>query len=274
MASVSSSDIVVYGSGTMPTADTGTSGGAINLATKILVKDIGATDNVEILTATDIAGDRGLDVVVTGRLASGAIDTETITTNASDSTTIVDGSTQFERILSVTFPAHTGTITVRRDGDADSYDIAVAEGSGTTVTGTTVTRVHRLFYGATANASSGTKTFYEKVFVRNNNSTNALLNATITGSEDTTTILNFDLEDEDNASNTSTNRLTAPDAGDMLGGSFTADDAEKAVNETDGGGAGDLGAGSAIGVWLQLTLTAGLAAGETTYTLTTAGSTT
>ena len=39
MASVTSSDIVVYGSGTMPEADTGTSGGAINLATKILVKD-------------------------------------------------------------------------------------------------------------------------------------------------------------------------------------------------------------------------------------------
>tara|TARA_Y100000310_G_C20471886_1_gene710471 strand:+ start:27 stop:839 length:813 start_codon:yes stop_codon:yes gene_type:complete len=269
--SVSASDIVVYGSGTMPTADTGTSGGAIDLATKIMTADISSTDNVEILSTA--SADTGKAVVVTGRIASGAIVPETITTDGSNGTTVVDGSTQFTTILSVTFPAHAGTITVRKDGAGG--DIAVAEGSGTTATGTTVTRVHRLFYDATANPTSGDdKVFYEKVFVRNNNSTNALLNATITGAETSTTILNFDLEDEDNGNNTSTNRLTAPTGSDMLGGSFTADDAEKAVHETDGGGAGDLAAGSAIGVWLQLTLEDGLAAGDTTYTLTTAGSTT
>ena len=269
--SVSASDLIVYGSGTMPTADTGTSGGAINLATKILTADISSTDNVEILSTA--SGDTSLSVVVEGRLASGAITTETIVTNGSNGTTVVDGSTQFERILRVTFPAHAGTITVRKDSAGG--DVAVAEGSGTTATGTTVTKVHRLFYDATANATGGAdKIFYEKVFVRNNNATKALLNATITGAETSTTIINFDLEDEDNGNNTSTNRLTAPTGSDMLGGSFTADDAEKAVNETDGGGAGDLGAGSAIGVWLQLTLEDGLAAGETVYTLTTAGSTT
>ena len=263
MASVTSSDIVVYGSGTMPEADTGTSGGAINLATKILVKDIGATDTVEIFSSS--AADTSLSVVVTGRLASGIIDTDTIVTDASDGTTVVDGVKNFERILKVVFPAHAGTITVRRDADADGYDIATAEGSGTTVTGTTVTLVHRLFYKATANASGdANKVLYEKAFIRNNNSTNALLDATVTASS--TALLAFDLEDAVDDNGSVSNRVTVVGSGTV--GSPTWADTEVAVPGTD------LDAGSAIGVWVQLTLDNGEAAAETSYTLTTAGSTT
>jgi hypothetical protein len=252
--SVTSSDIVVYGSANMPEADGTTSGGAIDTSVKIIFTDISATDEVEILS--DAGGDTSQTVTVYGRDAGGSIVSETETLTG---TTPVATAQAFERILKITCSsASHGTITIRKE--SDDVTIATMENG--------IDAVRRPFYDATAEASGGSaKVFYEKVFVQNDHATLSLLSATITASADPSGLLAFDLEDAVNDSNSTSNRLTSPAGGDMLG-SPTWDDAEKAVPGTDLAAAGE------IGVWLRLSLAAGQAAAKTTYTLTVAGSST
>lgn len=250
--SVSASDIIVYGSANMPEADTTTSGGAIDTTTKLLFTDIAATDQVTVISSN--AGDTTQTVTVYGRSASGAIVSEVLNLNG---TVRVTGATAFERILKVVVnAAHSGTITVTRD-DSPTFTAI-----GTLETG--ILTLRRMFYNSSSDASGGsTRNYYEKGFVKNTNGTNALLSATIAQQADPTGLITFDLEDAVNDNNSVANRLAAPSG--MLG-SF--DDTTKNVPGTD------LAAGAAIGVWFKLTLTAGLAAAKSTYTIRTAGTTT
>jgi hypothetical protein len=248
--SVSASDIVFYGSANMQESDTGTQGGAIDLTTKVTFTDISATGLVEILSSN--AGDTTQTVTVYGRLASGVIDSEALSLNG---TTVVSGAKSFERIMKVVVnAAHTGTITVRKATD----DVTIM----TLETGILTCR--RLFYSATAEASGGSsKDIYEKIFAKNTNGTSALLSAVVKEQADPGANITFDLEDAQNDTNTSTNRISAPSG--MLG-SFTGSD--KNVPGTD-----ILAAGS-IGIWLKLTLAAGATPAKNTYTVRLSGSTT
>ena len=253
--SVTSSDIVVYGSANMPENDTGTSGGAIDTSVKIIFTDISAADTVEILS--DAGGDTSQTVTVEGRDAGGSIVSETETLTG---TTPVTTAQSFERILKITCSSTShGTVTIRKQ--SDNVTIATMENG--------IDGVRRPFYDATAEDSGGSsKVFYEKVFVQNDHSTLSLLSATITASADPSGLLAFDLANAVNDSFSLTNRLTAFANGDNTLGSPTWDDAEKAVPGTDLAAAGE------IGVWLRLSLAAGQAAAKTTYTLTVAGSST
>lgn len=262
--SVSSSDIIVYGSANMQESNSGTQGGAIDTTTYIIFSDSTLAntlnDTLEVLSSN--AGDTTQTVTVTGRNSEGSIVSENFSLNG---TTVVNGATTFERILKIVVSAsHSGTITVRKaTGDTTVASIP-----------TGVLTIRRPFYNVSAEASGGsTVDYYEKVFVKNTNETNALLGATFAdGGGDSNNYITFALEDAVSDNGTSTNRITAPSASTIGTNGFTASSKTLAA-ETDAGTT-DLGAGVAVGLWLKMSLPAGSAAGKDTWTLTVSGTST
>ena len=251
---ITSSDIKFNGSAVMAESDsTANQGGAIDTSIKMLFTDISTTDNVTIISSN--AGDTTQTVTIYGRTASGALTSEALSLNG---TSRVVGATNFERIMKIVVnAAHTGTITVTRDNGPTYTTIATLE-SG-------ILSVRRPFYNVSADVATGSsRNFYEKIFIKNTHATLALLSAVVKELSDLTGNITFDLEDAVNDTNTSSNRVTAPSAGGMLG-SF--DNTDKSVPGTN------LDAGSAIGVWLKLTLAAGTSPAKSTYTLRIDGST-
>lgn len=252
--SVSASDILFYGSANMPENNTSTSGGAIDTTTKVIFTDIATTDQVTVISSA--AGDTTQTVTVYGRNAGGTIVSEGLSLNG---TNRVTGAVAFERILKIVVnAAHTGTITVTQDNSPTFTEIATLP-SG-------VLTARRMFYDAAADASGGSsRDFYEKLFIKNTNATFTLSNAQIAEQSDPSGNITFDLEDAVDDNNSVADRLN--DAPSGMSSSFNG------TTKTVPGG-GNLIAGSAIGVWLKLTLAAGTAAAKTTYTLRTTGTTT
>ncbi len=244
---ITTSDIKFYGSAVMAESDsTANQGGAISTSVKMLFTDIPTTDNTTIISSA--AGDTTQTVTITGRDSTGAIVSEALSLNG---TSRVTGAQNFERILKIVVnAAHTGTITVTRDNSPTYTSIATLE--------TGILEVRRPFYNASADVSTGSsRSYYEKIFIKNEHATLSLISAVIKEASDPTGNITFDLESSVGGSNTSTNRRTAPSSG-MLG-SF--DNSDKSVPGTN------LAAAAAIGVWLKLTLAAGSAPAKSTYTI-------
>jgi len=254
--SLSTTDIIVYGSAAMDEMDADTpQGGAINTAIKMTFTDLSSTGKLN--TVSTQGADTGI-VTVRGRTAGGSIVTENITLSG---TTTTSGAQDFQRILSVVATGHVGTITVSTQVGATGL---VTLESG-------ITQVRRPFMTVTGDASGGSaRNYYEKVFVKNVSLTNDLLSASILEGSDGTEAggadVTFDLEVAKNGSNTSTNRVTVPASSGLLSGTF--DDVTKAVP------GGSLLFGDAIGVWLKLNIPAGTNPMNTTYTLNASGATT
>jgi len=110
-------------------------------------------------------------------------------------------------------------------------------------------------------STSGSTTYYAKLFWKNTNSTNALLSAQVSESADPSGVFTHGLATAVNDSGTTTNRQTAP-------GGVTIDGTAKNVPGTD------LGATAAIGLWLAMLLATNNVALRSTYTSQIAGSTT
>jgi hypothetical protein len=128
-----------------------------------------------------------------------------------------------------------------------------------------VTQVRRPFYNAEANPSGGaTKYYYEKVFIRNNNTTIALTNASIAEQSDPSAKVDFALESTLNGTDTNgsgNNRQVAP-AG------YSFDSATKNVANSQ-----NHSPSSGQGTWMRLTLAGGDAAQNTYWVPREAGST-
>lgn len=246
------SDIQYFASANMPENNSSTSGGAIDLTTKVLFTDISTTDNVTV--KSDNAGDVSA-ITITGRLASGIIDNEILTLTG---TTRVVGSKNFERILKVEMSSDpSGIVVVTRDNSPTYTNIASLSG--------TIKNARRLFYDSGADVSGGSsRDFYEKVFVKNTHSTLALTNAVINEYSDPSGMITFDLEDAKNDTNSVASRLNTSPTG-MLS-SFSG--SSKSVPGTY------LGAGESIGTWLKLTVAAGASPGKSTYTIRLTGNST
>jgi hypothetical protein len=252
---IAATDILFLGSAVMAEDDvTANQGGAIDTSIKMIFTDISVTDNVTIIS--DNAADNTQTVTVYGRDASGATVSEALSLNG---VSRVTGAQLFERITKVVVnAAHAGTITVTRDDGPTFTQIGTLE--------TGILQIRRPFYGVSSDVSGGsTRNYYEKIFIKNNHSTLALLSAVIREMSDPTGNITFDLESSVNGSNSSSNRLTSPSAGGMLG-SF--DNADKTVPSTN------LAGGSAIGVWMKLSLAAGSSPTKSTYTFRVNGATT
>jgi hypothetical protein len=249
---LAASDIKIYGSANHPENDSGTAGGAIDTTVRFvpdsasLFNSLG--DTVEVFSSA--AGDTTQTVTVTGRNAGGEIVSEPL---ALAGTSVVNGATVFASILKIVVSAsHAGTITVRK-ATGDATIVAIEPG---------VLSIRRPFYDVAADAAGGSeRKRYEKVFVKNTHGTLALLGAQILEQADAEAQIAFALAASKNDSGTSANRATAP-AG------LTFDSSAKNVP------GGNLAAGEAIGVWLELTLPAGDPPTVATYTLRVSGTTT
>lgn len=244
------SDIVAYGSASMPDDDTPTGiGGAIDTAIRVVFTDIAATDQVEYLS-TEV-GD-GMSLTIYGRNAAGELVSEA---NNVTGTTVVTTTLAFERILKITLASvAAGTITVR-DQDTDTTIATLEPG---------VTEIRRPFYDAAADASGGsTRNYYDKVFFKNNHGSLTLTSAVIKEQADPQTVVDFDLESTLDGSDTNGagNRQTHT-------GGYTFDSTDKNVANSQ-----NLTSGSAQGCWLRLQLTAGLGAQNTSVTMRVSGNT-
>lgn len=245
------SDIVVYGSASMPDDDTPTAiGGAIDQDVLIAFTDLSADDTIEIVSSA--AGDTTQTVTVYGRNAAGEIVSEAI--GPLTGTTFVGGATTFERILKIVMSATAvGNVTIR---DA-SADVAIA------VIPIGALEIRRPFYNAAAESGSGSaRAYYEKVFISNDHATLTLTEAVLSLT-DGSGLISFAMETTlDNSDNNGGgNRQTHA-------GGYTFDATPKNVVNSQ-----NLTALSAQGVWLKLTLAAGEAAANTSFTLTTTGQT-
>lgn len=249
---IAASDIVVYGSATMADDDSTLNiGGAIDTSVRLVFSDIVATDTVEILS--DNAGDTTQTVTIYGRDSGGTLVSDALSLNG---TTVVTSTQSFERITKVTVSAaHTGTITVR-DTATDTTIAAIESG---------VLTIRRPFYAAAAEASGGAaRDYYEKVFIKNNHGTLALTSSTIAEQTDPSGKVTFALEASLNGSDTNGAGNNRQTVGSLSG--YTFDSTTKNVANSQ-----SLTAGAAQGVWLKLSLAAGDAANNTSYTLRVAG---
>ncbi len=249
---LNASGLILYGSVNMPEADGLTAGGAITGNIKVVFDNADKTNvpsgKLGIVSAT--AGDNA-QVWFYGRNAGGNLINEMVTTNG---VTPVSGTLTYERLLKVAATGtgfHNYTLTVRDE----QHQTVVTLESG-------IHSVRRPFYATSAEAAGGAaKDYYEKVFLKNTDSTYALLGAQIHETADPSTFITFALGTAQNDTETVASRLntapTAVSAFSSLG---------KSVPGTD------LNAGSGISVWLKLSLAAGASAQNTTYTIQASGS--
>lgn len=259
------SDLVAYASINValdppgPTSDTTTTGGAIDLDYRVIFTDLGANDDVEVVSAA--GGDTTQSCTVVARDATGASVTQTVTLNGT--TAVIFSALSGDGIVT----------DIQSFGmDADAVGIVTLRRS---VAGTTISTVPigergfiRLFRNLSSAASAVTA--YEKIFWKNTHATLSLLTAIIKENADPTAKVEFALEDAIDDTGTVTNRLTAPAAGDLASGGFSSSD--QALSTIDLGTA-DLAAGLAIGVWIKLSLLADDSPIQNTYTTELSGST-
>lgn len=243
---VAASDLVQYGAVNWPDTDSATVGGAIATAKRPL--DTQWTANAVAAVVSNGADTR--QVTIEGRLASGSIDTEVLTLNG---TTEVVGTKTWERILRVTLSAADAarTVTLRQGaGGATRHTFNPNE-----------TEAAIFFRKSSSGASA--KTYFEKSFMRNNNTTSNLLSAQVTLTADPSAKIRIALANTQNDSGTSTNRLTAPSGVTA----FVDDGTSISVPGTD------LGATSAIGVWAEMQLSASNPALRSTFDIQISGQT-
>jgi len=263
--SVTASDIIIYGAANIAESNSGTQGGAIDTTVRYIFDDATLVNDPTasggsgaLVYVSDNAGDT-MNITVTGREASGSIVSET---KALTGTTPVNGTQVFERIMKIVLASSaSGTVTVSDDNSNDIVDIE----SG-------VTTIRKPFYNISSDVVGGsTRDFYEKVFVKNNNVTFALLNATFAEQADPTTYVDFALEDAVSDSGTSTDRVTAPVAEEI--GSSGFDSSSKTLEDETDAGTIDLDPSTEIGIWLHIQIPAGTSPAKSTYTLRPSGST-
>lgn len=238
------SDLVAYASANMPTADTGTAGGAIDPLRRVVFTQLAANDTIQALSSA--AGDTTQTITVVGRNAAGAIVTGGPTALTGTTPVTISGGT-FERVLSVEMSAAAaGTVTIRRTTGAVTIGtIPIGERGFMTV------------FQRTASDPAVQKDYYSKIFLKNNHATLSLLSAVVSQSADPANRITFALAAAVNDSGSVANRVTSP--------GLTFNDTAKNVPGTD------LAAGAAIGVWLNLTLPAADTPWRSTFDIQLAG---
>jgi hypothetical protein len=241
-----STDLKLYGSANMPTADTGTCGGAIDTTTRVVFDDTTLPNamNSKVRYYSSLASDN-YQMCIVGRDVGRILASESIALNGASH---VSGTLLFSEIL-VCSGNHNGTITFQ---DQTTQTTFLSMESG-------VNAVRKPFYNLQFTTAG--KTAYEKVFLKNTNTTEVLQNAWLLESADPSGKLTFALASGQNDNASSTNRLTAPTYIMESGFSSLA----KPVPGTN------LNAGSGIGIWVQTTLTGTECSFKSTYTIQASG---
>lgn len=342
--SVLPSDLVFYGSASMPDVDSATTGGALNTAILINFNDITPTGTMSYVSSS--ASDTAAVLTVSGRDSTGVIQAEAKTLTG---TTPVAGSQSFERLMKgvasgttavgdiaaisttavVTGTAQGGTaattsasatltlqsgqgascaigmivritnntpsgvnfllrriVAIATDVISVNRDWGTAPTSATTYTvnhgmlfdilPNQVTQNRRPFYNVASDVTGGSnRNYYEKIFAVNTNTTTALTVASILKQVDPSSgVLEFALTNALNDTSTIANRQTLPSVAITA---FSTGSAPQTIAipspQNMPSGAAPNAAG-AQGIWINLALSAGLAAAKTSFTLRVTGTTT
>lgn len=230
-----------------PTADGTTSGGAIDVDNRPVFTQLAANDTLEMVSSQ--AGDTTQSVTVTGRLATGVIDSEAKTVNG---VSVVSFTHTLERVLKVLMNADaTGIITIRRASTGPTVGTIPVGERG----------FYAMFYDS-ASSTTGSTSRYEKIFWKNTHGTLTLTNAKVRLSADPASVIQQGICTAKDDSTSVADRLSAPG-----GVSFVDDNVDQDVPSTT------LAAGEAIGVWYRLDLAQDNAPIKNTFTTRLAGTT-
>lgn len=222
-------DLALFCSLNMPEADTGTSGGAIDLDNRPVFSVMSA--NASLRVKSSAAGDTTQQITVEGRDADGDIVTDTKTLNGTNNVSLSSLGTVTE-VLKATLNADAaGIVTLETDAAVVIGTIPIGERG--------FMAVHRK---ALASAVAA-RDFYYKVFAKNIHATHTLNGAQVVLFSDPFDRATFALAAATNDSGSVANRLTSP--------GLTFNDTDKAVP------GGDLTAAEAIGIWLKFSHPAG-----------------
>jgi hypothetical protein len=251
---------------------------------KVLATGTTAVGDTAVLSHTAVVA---AHTAVAGAAATSTLDA-TVTLQSGDGASVAAGDIfrptnnspagvnfQLREIISISGDV----VSVSKDwatvpSSATTYD--VYQGMLLDLTPNLITEVRRPFYNAAADVSGGsTRSFHEKVFAVDNNSTTALTVAQIIKQADPSSgTLNFALTNALNDTSTIATRQTVPSVAIT---SFSSGAAPQTINvpspQNLPSGAAPNAAG-AQGIWLQLVLTAGLAPAKTSFTIRVSGQTT
>ena len=239
-------DLTLFLAASRPEDDVSTSGGARATTWRPLDDQLTSNDTIRVRSSS--AGDTR-NVTITGRLATGAIDTEVLALNG---TANVDGAKTFERILKIEAASADGARTVTVVNTAED-DFA------TTIEPDHIGRMIN-FYAAASEASPVDRE--EKVFAHND-AADDLNDATVDLTSDPATKLKFGVVAAKDDSTSITDRLTQTFSRTMF------DD-----NNAQAVPSGVLGAGEAIGVIIEQELLAADSPVKDSYQVTIAGTST
>jgi len=243
--SITAAELIAYGSASRPEDDSSTSGGAIDTQNRPEMTQL--TSNSVIAAVSDGADTRTL--TVTGRLATGAIDTEALVLTGAVE---VVGAKTFERILKLVLSGTDGARTV-----------TVTQGSSgptrATIGPNELSR-NGMFLKSASEASPVQR--YEKFFWKNTNGSLTLNDAEIELTADPASKIKMGLATSKDDSGSVANRKSAPG-----GVSFVDDNVAVSVPT------GVLASGEAIGTWMEQSLLADDAAQKTTFTTQLSGTT-
>lgn len=248
-----------------------------------------------VATGTAAVGDAAVisnTAVVTGTAQAGTA----ATASASASITLASGqgaSVAIGQVLRITNNSPAGVNNQLRRITAISGDVvSVNRDWGTVPTSATtygvyrgmlfdilpnpVTQVRRAFYGIASDVAGGsTRTYYEKIFSVNNNTTTALTSASVVKFADPSAgTLDFALTTALNDTGTVANRQTAPASGITAFSSGAAPQTIAVPSPQNLPSGAAPNAAGAQGVWLRFALTAGLPAANTTDSFQITGATT
>lgn len=246
-----SEHLVLYSAAYHPLDDDAQVGGEIDDTIRAVFTDLAAQDDLEVLS--DDTEDTDLAITVRGRDANRNLVTQSVLL---DGTTPVPFSIMsiIERVISVFKNGESqGTITVRRAGGGATIGTIPPNEVG----------FRRIFVNAYPSPSAA-KLYYEKVFLKNRHPRRPIINTVISESADPSGDITFLLSAAVDDLGAATNRVTAP-ATDITLPPNTFDGNDKNVPAI-------LEPGSAIGIWLRLSVAAGDSPFKSTYTLGVAGS--
>jgi hypothetical protein len=182
---------------------------------------------------------------------------------------------QLRRIVAIS----TDTISVNRDWGTvptSSTTYGVYHGMLFDILPNLVTQNRRPFYNVASDVTGGSnRTYYEKIFVVDTNTTTALTVASVIKQADPSSgTLQFALTNSLNDTSTIANRQTLPTVAITAFSSGAAPQTIAVPSPQNLPSGTAPNAAGAQGIWLSLLLTAGLAAAKTSFTLRVTGTTT
>jgi hypothetical protein len=245
--SVVSADLVIYTAANMPTDNTTIVGGDINSGVRASFDDPSSANQV-IIYSSD-AGDTSQSLTLTGRTVAGMVISESMSLTG---TVHITSTYTYGRVLQALLDTTAdGVVSVSGSSVNKIADIPAGENG-----------FRRPFYDATASLDTA-ETYYEKVFVKNNNTTSALTDAKIVEVNDgLASKIEFGLEDSKKSNQTVANRETVPTG---IGGGFGAGPSG-IVNDV-------LLVNDYQGIWFKLSLDAGEASTNSFYEVQISGTT-